>query len=72
MDMRKPTTLLRIHAPYDLVERLDRLAGDLSGEMKQQVPRAALVRAVILTQIDVVENREKLVNALDHDPVRRG
>ena len=70
--MRKPTALIRIHVPHALVERLDRLAGCLSGEMRRKVPRAALVRAIILTQLDVAENCRELAKALDHDPVKRG
>jgi len=72
MDMGKPTALIRIHVPHEVVERLDWLARCLYNEVRRKIPRAALVRALILTQIDVVENRERLAKALDDDPVRRG
>ena len=70
--MRRPTALIRIHVPHELVERLDRLARCLSGELGREIPRATLVRAFILIQIDVAESREKLAKALDHDPVTLG
>src|SRR5262249_9198997 len=69
---KKPTALIRFHVPHALIKRLDRLAGRLSSQMRRQVPRAALVRAIILTQVHAVENREKLTKALGHDPVKRG
>lgn len=68
--MRKPTALVRIHLPCEVVERLDRLAERLRSEIRRQVPRAALVRALILTHID--ENQDELAKALGTDPVRRG
>jgi len=70
--MRKPTALIRIHLPHDVIERLDRLAGCLCSEIKREVPRAALVRALILTQIDATDVRKDLAKALGADPVRRG
>ncbi len=70
--MENSTALLRIRLPRDIIDRLDGLADMISTEFRRRVPRAALVRAMVLTNIDPADRGQGLAEALGADPVKRG
>jgi len=70
--MRTSTALIRIRFPYDLVERLDRLAERLRLKGQRRIPRAALVRALVQLHMGGPdEDRQELTTVLGADPLRR-
>jgi hypothetical protein len=69
--MNRSTALIRIRFPYDVVARLDRFAERLCVKSRQNVPRAALVRALVLMHMDN-EGSQEVMAALRADPVKRG
>jgi len=71
--MRPSTSLIRIRFPYDLVDRLDRLAERLRLKGKRKIPRAALVRALVRIQMPAADDdRQEINDVLGADPVKRG
>jgi len=71
--MNKSTSLIRIRFPYDLVDRLDRLAERLRLKGKRKIPRAALVRALVQIHMPTDDDaRRELDDMLGADPVKRG
>ncbi len=69
---RVRTRLLRIRFSVEVIERLDGLAEELKRDLLRGIARAALARALVVTNMDAVESREGIVKHLTEDPVRRG
>ena len=70
--MIRATSLIRIRFPFDLVDRLDRLAERLRPKGRK-IPRAALVRALVHLHMRTADDyREELMDELAADPVKRG
>jgi hypothetical protein len=70
--MNNSTALIRIRFPHDVVDRLDKLAAWLQGQTRRSVPRAAVVRALVLMHMEAVANGEDITGVLGADPVKRG
>lgn len=70
--MRRQSVQVRLRLPHEAVDKLDRLAGELGGDLGRQVPRAAVLRALVLTSMSAAECRKIVAALIDIDPVRRG
>lgn len=65
------TSLIRIRLPLPLIELLDQLAERLRVKSRKRIPRAAIVRACVLT--GVKRSSDGLLHeTLGADPVKRG
>lgn len=69
--MKRDTSLIRIRFPFAVLDRLDRLALEIRKLVKRKVPRAAMVRALVLMGLDTALAPE-LAIAIKGDTVKRG
>lgn len=64
--------LVRIRFPRGVVSRLDEMAEALRLKVKREVPRAALVRALLAVSLEAALDDPRLLAALAGDVVKRG
>ena len=66
------TSLVRIRFSHDFVRRLDAKVDEVRKQLKRDVSRASLVRALALLAIDTRPDDPRLLKVLHDDPVKRG
>lgn len=67
------TLLIRTRFPDELVDRLDRLVERLRLQGRRKIPRAALIRALVVLHLRKEQDRgPDIKEALGADPVKRG
>jgi hypothetical protein len=72
MKVKRQSIQVRLRLPHEAMDRLNRLASELRGDLGRQVPRSAVLRALVMTSMSAAECRKIVAAQIDVDPVRRG